>query len=585
MHGNFINNNRKNDCKCCSSGSAVIESTDSKKILNYIMSDDTLVHYGVIYYDIDKDMIFFRNREGIEHSLFSKGRNISINDSCTNSSLNTMLFNGDWKKNSRYSCNNIVKFDDSFWICKNNLMNSTNDPKQDKNNWNLLIPNVSSEKSFTQSSVSNINALVPIKSSGNNVIVNPKHIFKRIEPFPSELNSASTCDSNCNSYSSGFTLEDSAFGDSVQETDASINKNKESKKEDSDNEFNVDSTKELKKMMVSMNKLKGKLKKKLILLNSNEKTCTTDCILNNDIFNSESDSSESDKHNKKTYNIHKKSGMLVTQSDNTDDNDNIKIWRIGKVYTINSIVFFENKLYKCIKINTSSSNNNPSLIKNSLWISLNSEIEKDNSNKKSSVFYGFVVNNDNRYMIDSKTKVSVANDSMVDLQSNPQDTNISSQSEFFDKLNYEIQMLDFVIGKTKLKKYTKFKIPINCVGKNSADKYDYIECNKNIFIVKKGCYKITYNIAFKGTFDKFTSYINMNVDNQQDLNQICASEKTLIIDKDDINYVNHYFILPIDNNNSNRIDLVCDMVSKSKTNNHELSILPIKTWIFIESID
>ena len=70
------------------------------------MSDN--ICHGYIYYDIEKDMIFFKNKQDIEFPLFSKNKNISFN-SFDNHSL---LFNGDWRKNNKYLCNNIVKYDE-----------------------------------------------------------------------------------------------------------------------------------------------------------------------------------------------------------------------------------------------------------------------------------------------------------------------------------------------------------------------------------------------------------------------------------------------------------------------------------------
>ena len=44
------------------------------KVVNYIMSDQTQEFYGMIYYHLDKDQLFFRNKAGLEYPLFLKTR-------------------------------------------------------------------------------------------------------------------------------------------------------------------------------------------------------------------------------------------------------------------------------------------------------------------------------------------------------------------------------------------------------------------------------------------------------------------------------------------------------------------------------
>jgi hypothetical protein len=546
-HGNFMHNSHlkgKNNCDCCTPNTGLtVDTYDSKKILNYIMSDSTQTYYGIIYYDIEKDMIFFKNKEGIEYSLFSKGRNISLNgsDNYMNNAHVNLSFIGDWKKSNKYSCNNIVKFDESFWICKNNIMNSNNTPNCDKNNWNMIIPKITTENN-------KIN--MDNKSNKNNSDTDSCEGISASSYDYNNSSGRSQSSSSCHSTQSNFIKSKHISSDSSDSSDSR--------------------SKTLKKIAPC----------------SSEFNMNTDVILKNNLFNSTN--STQNRSNKKDY--ESKNGK--SPQPQIEDDDNIKIWRCGKKYDSGSIVFFKNKLYQCKKLHDSADNNNPRTIddplKRKLWVSLKSDMDSNDTviNRRKPLFYGVAINNEEKYVLDSKTKTSIVNNSQQT------DNFVTSEisSDLFDKMQYEMEMIDFPFSessqKYKIKKYAKFKVPINFVGKNNVETYDYIECTQNLFIIKEGYYKITYNIVFEGAFDKLTSYVDMNINNEQKSNQVCASVKTINVDKDDMNYINHTFILPINNNNNNnRIDLVCDIMCRDKSSVQHIIIVPVKTWIFVECID
>lgn len=159
-------------------------------------------------------------------------------------------------------------------------------------------------------------------------------------------------------------------------------------------------------------------------------------------------------------------------------------------------------------------------------------------------FYGICVSDDSKYTIDLKTKVSITlNDSTED---------ISKPSMYSD---------------IKIEKSNEMIIPINFVGKNDVQYFDYN--NKKMYIVKKGYYKITYNIVCSGFGDSITTYVNTETSSHT-TGQVSASVK-----KTKDSYISHTFILPVDE--EIQVKLVC-----TYTGSNDLLVTPINTWFLME---
>lgn len=163
-------------------------------------------------------------------------------------------------------------------------------------------------------------------------------------------------------------------------------------------------------------------------------------------------------------------------------------------------------------------------------------------------FYGILVTNDTKYTIDHHTKISIT------LNDTPEN-NISKQDMFQD---------------IKLEKKNEIIIPINFVGKNDTNYFDYKQ--KTIYIINDGYYKITYNIVCNGIDDLITTYINLT---NTESEQVCASIKKTKSDDSYPTYISHVFVLPVDS--IVKVDLVC-----SYAKNVPLYVTPVNTWITIE---
>jgi hypothetical protein len=765
--------NADHNCNCCPPV-ITVNPADNIKILNYIMSDSTQTFFGKIYYDIEKDMLFFQNRNNEIFPLFSKGRMTGPITFGNSDSFSNLQFVGEWQINKKYFCNNIVKFNNSYWISKMNIAMSVRNPSSD-NNWAIVLPclsdlimnksdqeinkefqpkifndtsaidNIISTKNSYDSKISKLS-----KYSSDNIFSEQTSLAKsnkmaknkgkkssnnKSESFQrrsSEINSSEFKKSSQKKYNSDSNESNQNESDNESnqnESDNESNQNEsdnESNQNESDNELdqielskhesdtdesnnesddyksesenksskekldyseNTKSNNKLssvyseytkKKLLSSsiINKNSDNIKKsydtesnstpksydtetkfentsalinsvedfleaigknpldsasmsldEVVSHNSASKSNTpqtsmnelsdiskildmpTESILNDKMFKQsdeklfkQSDEKLFKQSDEKLFKRSPNSSLTnscvtktntETKTKSSDNNDYIKFWNLNRLYDVDNVVMKNNKIYRCSKTHKSSEQNAPG--KGKFWKLININTIK----KKNSVFYGIMIGNDDKYTLDPKTKTTISNDSgynkgintdeskktnsdmvsVVDnVESNPSD------SDAFDKVQYEIQMSD--CSDRKLKKFSKFRIPINFISKNDLQKYDYVECTKNIFILEEGCYRITYNIAFEGNFDKIISYIDMNVDNNEsDSNKIMASIRSHKVDQDDINHINHSFFLPISEDNNHRIDLMCDIISKSKKRTQKITFIPINTWIAIEAVD
>jgi hypothetical protein len=70
-------------------------------------------------------------------------------------------------------------------------------------------------------------------------------------------------------------------------------------------------------------------------------------------------------------------------------------------------------------------------------------------------------------------------------------------------------------------------IPLNLIGKNTGQSYDYIDGNNAVYIINPGLYRITYNITYHGSIYDFISTVRMtdesDPDNKKELNHVMHS--------------------------------------------------------------
>ncbi len=141
MSHNHCSNNT-HDCKCHTENLIVVPETNTGiKVVNYIMAESTQTLYGTIYYDIAKDMLFFKNKKGIEYELFSKIRTTPtypIVHESKHTIINPFVFRGTWTFGYTYAKNDIVSdpYTKDIWIATSDIEISC---KIDCH-WALLIP-------------------------------------------------------------------------------------------------------------------------------------------------------------------------------------------------------------------------------------------------------------------------------------------------------------------------------------------------------------------------------------------------------------------------------------------------------------
>jgi len=176
--------------------------------------------------------------------------------------------------------------------------------------------------------------------------------------------------------------------------------------------------------------------------------------------------------------------------------------------------------------------------------------------------YGVLVSNSDKYTIDEETGISVlrnntATDKSID----------SSDPDLFQIITIPLKFATKNI----------FKIPINFIGKNDINYFDFNEKTKNIIIKKNGYYKVTYNIVLYGVNGEVTTYIDSL--SETDSDQIFASVREKKCFANDNTYIHHSFPLPIHKTTNNRIEFMCSITTKTET---KISLVSVKTWILIE---
>ena len=101
----------------------------SKIILNSIVNNSK--NYGIFYYDVEKDQLFFKNKDNKIIPLTDK-KVVHVRD-------NKVLHQGIWNSNIFYELNELVQFDNKLYICINShTSNDDNDPKSNTLDWLLI---------------------------------------------------------------------------------------------------------------------------------------------------------------------------------------------------------------------------------------------------------------------------------------------------------------------------------------------------------------------------------------------------------------------------------------------------------------
>lgn len=258
----------------------------------------------------------------------------------------------------------------------------------------------------------------------------------------------------------------------------------------------------------------------------------------------------------------------------SDISDILRVWNSNTTYVKGSCVVYDSIIYKCVKSNKNS-------IPTENLSDWNQMCKVDKSNLYNvPIFYGILVSNDSKYTLDKQKKISIVDEQTESIS----EEKIKSDADLFQDIEFELVMKDCKENQD-CKKFDGLKIPINFVGKNNVDYYDYISASKNFFIIKSGYYRITYNIVFIGNFNEVKTYVNMNWGNRKENSeQVCASIKYESCFPGKYKYINHTFPLPVSKPGNNRIDLMCTLITYSNDAKQKIKLIPVNTWINVELI-
>ncbi len=97
---------------------ATLHSIPIDKIQILEIKDQT-GYYGSFTYDKNDDAVYFVDKQNIKHTLINKPRQISHNDKLDNS----LSYHGIWDVDTNYKINSLVKYNNQFYISKNNINN------------------------------------------------------------------------------------------------------------------------------------------------------------------------------------------------------------------------------------------------------------------------------------------------------------------------------------------------------------------------------------------------------------------------------------------------------------------------------
>tara|TARA_Y100000768_G_C23951905_1_gene670649 strand:+ start:311 stop:1681 length:1371 start_codon:yes stop_codon:yes gene_type:complete len=305
------------------------------------------------------------------------------------------------------------------------------------------------------------------------------------------------------------------------------------------------------------------------------------------------------------------------------------LWEKNKNYKINNAVI--DKINMGLYISTKNDphkNINPSANKNSWkvlflseWINIKKELKLFEENKKD--LESLISLTNNKLLVRNKgqwvqndryfTNDIIKYNNNIYIASNP----IKSSKIPSDDMNWILLIetpttthnaLFFGVLKSytldNLLKYkieqVFYKIPINYVQNNNSQCYNFKEDSVNI--IKEGDYRITYNIVYHGSIYDFTSGItikdalseqeqkdnyefisfSLNKDKNRQSNDTIPDNYYETMENDNINYINHSFIIPIKKSEYN---LSLGIKFNKRNVNKTIFIHPIKTFLTIEKIN
>ena len=268
----------------------------------------------------------------------------------------------------------------------------------------------------------------------------------------------------------------------------------------------------------------------------------------------------------------------------------VGVWEYGKKYKKNNIVVdpTDKILYACDK--EVSSYENPSndhgtwtIFFSHEWIDSSNPVSNTKSSFEMSFFYGIFTTSDCCCRYDHDKRLSIYDASVCPHQ--------------HQQFGQEVARF----AKVHIHKLTSLNIPINLVGKQIGDCFEYNPEIASVNIKNSGMYRFTYNVCYHGSIydfkcivaksdgtdniDAFTNSHNKSTnrhiyDKTSDKYYENVSSKEHL--EDITQYINHTFIAYINVNSSNKINLLLNF---TKRNIGKIIFLhPVETWINIEKI-